>query len=125
MVVVVAVVVAVVLVLVASGFEHNHIIFQLRPMYGDFTARYRTDIYDLRKISYDLTRFGECMGDIVPDIVRFYERYRTIYGDCTAIVRLDIVHIPYRYSTDIVPILRYPHLNAEEARVWERGGDLA
>ena len=70
------------------------------------------------KISYDSTT----------DIVRFYarcrKRYRTRYRTilrkisydlrrCTAIVRLDIVHIPYRYSTDIVPILRYPHLKLE------------
>ena len=51
------------------------------------------------------------MSDIVPDIVRFYEKISYDLRRCTAIVRLDIVHIPYRYSTDIVPILRYPHLS--------------
>ena len=34
-----------------------------------------------------------------------------------AIVRLDIAHIPYRYSTDIAPNLRYPHLKAAAAGV--------
>ena len=75
------------------------------------------------KISYDSTT----------DIVRFYarcrKRYRTRYRTilrkisydlrrCTAIVRLDIVHIPYRYSTDIVPILRYPHLKGDAAKIF-------
>ena len=45
-------------------------ISDLRPMYGDFTARYRT-IYG-RKISYDLTR------DIVPDTVTDIVRQRTL-----------------------------------------------
>ena len=57
---------------------------------------------------------------------RYRTRYRTIlrkisYVRFTAIVRLDIVHIPYRYSTDIVPILRYPHLKSDfdnAARSW-------
>ena len=46
------------------------------------------------------------------DIVRFYGRCSAVYGRCTAIVRLDIAHIPYRYSADVVPVLRHPHLNS-------------
>ena len=50
--------------------------------------RYRTI---RRPIQYDFT--PDVVSDIVPDIVRFHDRYRTIYGDCTA-----------RYRTYTVPI---------------------
>ena len=85
-------------------------------------------------ISYDFVQLAHLTGAgslSVKDIVRFDGRYSTILRQMsqaisyqqisydftkdivqfTAVVQLDIVHMPHQYSTDIVPILRNPHLN--------------
>ena len=70
--------------------------------YAGYRNRYRTGYRTTeRKVAYDLRRLYQRWYE---DSVRF-----------TAIVRLDIVMLAYRYRTDTVTILRIPHLRNELA----------